>query len=482
MKIKILKPITLLLMLITLMSVVCAEQQGNLPVDYFQLNTPSLRYVDGGLCDALPDDAGTTTYQNFEVWCLDKDGSSNDLSGCVAHFRRSDRKLIQDVEINPGQYVIAPADAAFWERYNCHEEAYTCGDYQSIGCGKSGSYARCDDDEMLRTRSCSSNTPSSMETERCIPWYECMIEHCDYDVGSWSSCQNSVQTRTVTDIDCSTWTEYQYCQTGCSNPSGVSGDIQCIGTQIKECTSTGAWDITGECNTGTSQSACTNPTASPNDKVCINGFEKICQSTGNWANTGEYCTVNEDIIEVASTAFYDPTRNGILGRVELKNTGEDMKDTNIIEMQVRPKGDLPLAFQSNQMTCDVLHQENVHKQFMLKSGESTTIDLFVSKTFLPDGEYDVWMLSRHKCYKDLTDEQKANHDNYQRTPPFPSAKKIETITVGNPNIEEGFFTPLLIIGIVIAVIGIGMVSMGILPWGLAPFVIGVLMILWQLFA
>ena len=468
------------MLLLTLCSITAlAEQQGNLPVDYFQKATfgKELRMVNDGLCTDLPDDAGTAEWYGYEVFCTGKTGVTTSLKGCVVHWRYSDRSLFKEDIIEPGEKAIAPDDAAYWERYNCYTQTeYTCEDYESEGCGESGKYADCDSDEMLRVRTCSGNVPDSVETERCIGWYECFEENCNVQYSDWSSCNEGTQYRTVTEADCSEYKDYQDCSVNCKSPSGSPGDTICDDNgYIYECKWTGNWQQTSQaCDP---QIDCQNPSAADDSILCIDGFQKECKD-GSWSKTGEYCTVSEDIEETSTAAFYDPTSNSIIARVGLQNTGDDMKDTYILEIQVRPEGSLPLAFIGDQEACDSSHPENVHKQFMLSSGESEVIEFIIPESTVGEGTFDVYALTRHKCYADLTDEQKENHDEYNRVSPYPSAKKLGEIQIGDSDETSSSFNYRLIIGWVLIISGIVATLYGLLMIGIPAFVIGLIMVIW----
>jgi len=93
--------------------------------------------------------------------------------------------------------------------------------------------------------------------------------------------------------------------------------------------------------------------------------------------------------------------NTVTGTIGLQNTGgADMSDSNIVEMQVRPKGSRPLSFVSSQRVCDDQYPENVHKEYSLDAGDSREISL-ESSTGLEDGKsYTVYFLTRKACYPD----------------------------------------------------------------------------------
>ena len=429
-----------------------ADQQGDLPIAGD--TTPQLRMVEGGLCQDVPDDSGSPyTLDNGNggvVWCLGPDGVTDDLRGCVVIFYDSDWNVIREEEVDPGQYSMeAPENTAFWERYNCHVVDYSCTNFVSDGCGENGDYAVCPDNQMLRVRDCSDSAPDSVETERCIPWKECYNPECQYTVSDWGPCTNGYRERTVTDSDCETRTETESCTVGCSSPSGAAGDTYCSETNLKYyCNGqNGAWQRIGSCETGES------------------GGSSSDLSTA------------KSVVAESWTTYWDPTNRQVTGKVKLKNTGDDMTDTHILEMQVRPEGESALAFISGQKTCDPEHPENVHKQFMLDAGETAVVELNVPIDYLPNGigKYEVYFLTRHTCYNQLTDEQLENYDSYQVVPPFKGAEHAGTVTVGNSLIAEAKESMFMMLLPFILMIGGIVVFMYVNPYvGGTAFVAGVI--------
>ena len=452
------KMIFAVVLLMIFSSFAYAEQQGNLPItsedrySNFVDLAKELRVFQGGLCQDLPDDSGTPDPElGYRVWCTGPNGVTSDMTGCVVLFFDSSWRVIREDTLNPGENTReAPTNAAYWQRYNCFEEQYICTDFDSKGCGKSGSYAVCNDNEMLRVRECS-GAPSSIETERCIPWTICVgTKTCEYFSSNWGACEDGKQSRYIVTESCEEYTDYQDCALDCSNPAGEPGEIQCINEKEYQCKgSTGKWLDVGTCS-GTNPG--TNPPSNP--------------------------SASANIISKGTTAYYDPTSEQVIGRAEFQNTGEDMTDTYILEMQVVPKGEPHFAFISNQMTCDPTHPENVHKQFMLGKGESSVIQLQVPKSVTGEGEFDIYFLTRHKCYKDLTPEQLNNHNEYQLVGPIPDYKKVATLTVGNPITASGNIM-WIILGWMAVLLGIVFVALGGLPVGIGAFVIGVILLIWQ---
>ena len=121
---------------------------------------------------------------------------------------------------------------------------------------------------------------------------------------------------------------------------------------------------------------------------------------------------------VASNVKTGVSGNNIITTMTITNTGDHMlpistgttSGTWLIEMQVRPKGLLPLyVFPQN--VCDITHPENVHIKFALATGMTENIALQSSN--LPFGEYDVYLISRDKCHAAFPEGNKP-------VPPFPN--------------------------------------------------------------
>lgn len=449
-------------MMLALAGLVSADQQGNLPIEGV-IGGEALRMVSGGLCTDLPDDKGTPTKSDFQVWCSGANGVTDDMTGCVAQFHDSMGRLLKEVELKPGEASIsAPAGTASWQRFNCYEVKYTCENFVSEGCGESGDYAQCADNEMFRVRDCSDNTPASVETERCIPWYECYYERCEPETSAWSVCSEGTQYRTVQTADCQTWNEEQSCSVGkfCTLPNGLIGDIQTIENNQYICTEDnnriGGWKLLPE-----GQS-----TPSPN-----------APSPGENGDLGKGASSSADLTASGMTVFYDPSLQAVVGRVTITNEGENMLDTYLLEMQVLPEGDRPFAFISTQKTCDPNHPENVHKNFLLKAGESKEIELRVSRDHLPEGDYSVSFLTRHKCYATLTEAELENYDEFQKVGPFPGYEHAGDIYVGSQVAKavSGFAKALPWLFMVV-----GFILLFVAPMvGLPVFVLGVIIWLVQ---
>lgn len=131
-----------------------------------------------------------------------------------------------------------------------------------------------------------------------------------------------------------------------------------------------------------------------------------------------------------------------------------MTDNNIVEMQVRPEGEVPLAFSSTQEVCDENYPENVHKEFLLESGETASTTLSTDVVSEP-GTYDVYVLTRNGCYPDN-----------DRVDPYPNSKKAGQVTIEagtDGNRTAGFGSvqpasgglPLLPIGLFAVLVSLG---------------------------
>lgn len=119
----------------------------------------------------------------------------------------------------------------------------------------------------------------------------------------------------------------------------------------------------------------------------------------------ESFTLDQPVVNIqqgSPTQEVEVTNEFIVGNISLVNTGDkDMTDSDILEMQVRPKGSGLLSALSGTQpmdTCDSDHPENVHVDFKLDSGESKDYSLRVSKSDVETGQrYDVWMITRESC-------------------------------------------------------------------------------------
>ena len=437
---KIAKIITLMLLMCVFSSLVFA-QVGDLPITKTKYQ---LRTISGGLCTDLPEDQGSpsTLDSQGRVWCVGRSDIVDDLTSCVVQFYNSAGDKIHEVVIEPGKTTDpAPFETAMWQRYGCYEVSYTCGLFESIGCGIYGDYAKCQADEMLRVRECSNNAPASVETERCIKMPVCYTEgdKCYFKIGEWGTCSDGIQKRTITEADCKTWTDKQ------------------------------------SCSTYSEQQATKTP----------QGEEP---SDYDWSST-----VAQNLVATGWTVYYDPSESAIIGKVKIKNEGSDMIDTHLLEMQVVPKGSQPLSvFISTQETCDPNYPTNVHKNFKIGSGETAEIELRVSDEFLDTNQvYDIYFLTRHKCFKDLSEDELQHQSEYQQMPPFENYKKYtNSISIcktffgigcgddGDNNdegTEENSSTKMIVIGTILMVLGI--IAAMVNPYALGLSVIGLIMII-----
>jgi len=104
--------------------------------------------------------------------------------------------------------------------------------------------------------------------------------------------------------------------------------------------------------------------------------------------------------------------NEITVTVYLKMVGNYMGHDAIIELQPREPGLLPLWLYPQQFSCDLdNHPENIHRYYALSyPGDQFPITL---KTNVPEGTYNLWLLSLDKCY-DLPPEGNVGMSPYQR--------------------------------------------------------------------
>jgi len=113
----------------------------------------------------------------------------------------------------------------------------------------------------------------------------------------------------------------------------------------------------------------------------------------------------EPNIELAEDPSFDFSQDvGVVtGSITLENTGDGaMPNNDIVEMQVRPKGQGPLSFLSftgNQDVCDEDYPNNVHRSYRIDPGDSETINLEVD-TLEKGQSYEVFFLTREACYPD----------------------------------------------------------------------------------
>jgi len=111
----------------------------------------------------------------------------------------------------------------------------------------------------------------------------------------------------------------------------------------------------------------------------------------------------QDVIQVSKPKLsYDSKTGTISTQISFKNQGASMDSSDIVEMQVRPEGTLPLVFSDSQMVCDSSRPENVHKEYSLDSGETDSTVLSTDAVSEP-GSYTVYLLTREDCGGDKVD-------------------------------------------------------------------------------
>jgi len=111
----------------------------------------------------------------------------------------------------------------------------------------------------------------------------------------------------------------------------------------------------------------------------------------------------QDVIQVSKPKLsYDSETSTISTQISFKNEGASMDSSDIVEMQVRPEGALPLAFSDSQMVCDSTRPENVHKEYSLDSGETDSTVLSTDAVSEP-GTYTVYLMTREDCGGDKVD-------------------------------------------------------------------------------
>lgn len=121
---------------------------------------------------------------------------------------------------------------------------------------------------------------------------------------------------------------------------------------------------------------------------------------------------------VAGQVTYETSDKNIIVTIPLENKGDDMNVSNIIEMQPRPDGFLPLALVSLQKTCDATTPYNVHKEYKLAKGE--TVNIYMTTTMSDYGIYDVFLMTRTGCWKDTEGVN-------DRVNPFPNSFQIPNV-------------------------------------------------------
>lgn len=134
------------------------------------------------------------------------------------------------------------------------------------------------------------------------------------------------------------------------------------------------------------------------------------------------------------------TDSEVKTELDLENVGDKaMPDSDIIEMQVVPKGSglLSVATQTSpQQVCDTGHPENVHREFQLDAGQEADVSLSTSLDNIEPGQkYDVWIITREDCFEGPAQ-------------PFGTGIKAGTITYSDTSTgggEEGSSIPIILI-------------------------------------
>ncbi len=401
---------------------------------------------------------------------------TGEMDACVWVFKDHNLNVVGEVPIMPGGVAKAPVTSYFAEVYYCYEGVPSCGDWTNKACGGTGGGAICSKTEILQSRECQKSVMYGGDkyTEgKCVSTMQCTAPTCTPSVGAWSSCSNSKQTRTITYADCGKTTETQSCTIQCSNPTGSPGQTRFSSGCNYVCNGlSGKWDK-GSCLDDDDNSGSGSDSGSNGGTTGDNSGGTTGGTTGGNTNTA-----SPNIVLVSSAATYDEAKGMVMGRAVVKNTGGDMKETYLFEMQVKQKGKF-LATVSEQKVCDTTHPENVHKLYALNSGEEAAIDFYVPNTQIKDGEYEIYFLTAKKCYKDLTSAEALNNANY--VGPLPDGKKIATVTIGNDDANPVMkFAPFLVMlaGIVLAALFRSMPTTII---GIGMFIAGALWWLWSLF-
>jgi hypothetical protein len=113
--------------------------------------------------------------------------------------------------------------------------------------------------------------------------------------------------------------------------------------------------------------------------------------------------------------------DAVVGTVYFENTGDAMMESNVVEMQVRDPGTSPLNFlDSHARTCDSAHPENVHREYMLDSGEAASAELRTDAVTKGE-EKVVYFLTRTACAQD--------RDGAGRVDPYPYSYNAGTVCI-----------------------------------------------------
>jgi len=135
------------------------------------------------------------------------------------------------------------------------------------------------------------------------------------------------------------------------------------------------------------------------------------------------------------------------GRVYFENRGDDMEQRYIVEMQVRKQGVSPLStvFDRRSKTCDPAHPENVHKEFRLNGGDSTSITLRTDAVKEGD-KHNVYFLTRSACAQD--------RDGAGRVNPYPYAYNAGTICIDCADDEDWSTNEFIALVALLAAVGL----------------------------
>jgi len=192
-------------------------------------------------------------------------------------------------------------------------------------------------------------------------------------------------------------------------------------------------------------------------QVCIKtGYDATCSAvtTTTTSTTSPYPTTtttnqNQPNIVVDGDRTLTVSGRTITMQFNIKNTGASMTSDWIIEMQPRPYGLLPMSVVNTNELCNADYPENVHVNFRLVSGEINTVTLI--STVPQDGKYDIYLLSRDKCYS-------TPPVGNIRVTPFPYSDLDSTVIIGQGNgdnipiwmVSGGIFIMFLAIGLYMA--------------------------------
>jgi len=167
----------------------------------------------------------------------------------------------------------------------------------------------------------------------------------------------------------------------------------------------------------------------------VKGDDDLCPKTAGSKADG--CPVEPRIEQASQDIQIEVTDSTVTSKITLLNTADeaegidgvlnpdegDMKEPNIIEMQVRPQntGLLSTATSTGvQDVCDPEYPENVHKPLQIAAGETLDVTLTTELSELESGQvYDVWIVTRQECGGGPSDPYgtgvKAGNFEYQET-------------------------------------------------------------------